>query len=167
MEEINNKKLEQKIENVGFIEKPSFGCHSYTVEETNTMSFINAELMKKRIDGEKLELKNDSKTRYYLVENGIVFKCDTENYLLYQLNLKTMKWNLNQNLASLYFDTSLRFQELTNFKDYYEIDEELDLSSGRHLWYIQQWQKMKSMYETHKEQVNKTGICHTCYTHYM
>lgn len=133
MEETNNKMSQPNLESIGFIQKSAVGSRSYTIEETKTMSYINKEILKKQIRGEALELKNDNKTRYFLVEDGTVFKYNAETYLFYQLNLETMMWNVNQDLASLYYDTYLRFQELIDFKDYYDIDNQLDLNSGGHL----------------------------------
>lgn len=133
MDEKNSKMRQPNLESIGFIQKSAVGSHSYTVAETKTMSFINKEILKKQIRGETLELKNNNKTRYFLVEDGTVFKYDTEALLFYQLNLEKMRWYLNQSLEPLYYDTYLRFQELVDFKDYYDVDKCLDLNSGRHL----------------------------------
>ena len=133
MVEINNKISQLNLENVGFIQKSAVGSHSYTIEETKTMSYINKELLKKQVRGENLELKNDNKTRYFLVEDGTIFKYNTETLLFYQLNLKTMKWYINQSLTSLYYDTYLKIQELIDFKDYYDIEDQVDRNNGRHL----------------------------------
>lgn len=137
MEEKNKKVSLLSFDSVGIIQKVGFGSHSYTAEETKTMSYISKEIIKKEIKRVPLELKNNGKNRYFLVENGIVFKYDTEKFLFYQLNLEKMKWQENQYLASLFYDSYLKFQELLDFKDYYDNDDQLDLNSGRHLWFIQ------------------------------
>lgn len=133
MEEKNKKVSLLSFDTIGVMQKAGFGSHSYTAEETKTMSYINKEILKKEIKKAPLVLKNNEKNRYFLLENGIVFKYDTENFLFYQLNLEKMKWQENQNLASLFYDSYLKFQELLDFKDYYDNDDQLDLNSGRHI----------------------------------
>lgn len=133
MEEVNNQIKRPNLESVGFIQKSAVGAHSYTFEETKTMTYLDTEILKRQIRGENLELKNDGKSRYFLVENGIVFKYSQDTGLFYQLDLETMTWRLNQRLVSIYYDTYLRFQELLSFKDYYDMGEQMDLDSGRHL----------------------------------
>lgn len=112
---------------LGHMEKLGMGARRYTIQETETMGYLNKELLKSQIRGEKLTLKNNDKTRYFLVENGTVFKIDESTFLFYQLDLQNLKWVRNQAFAFLYYDSYLRFQELLYFKDYYDDADELYL----------------------------------------
>lgn len=133
MEEKKETIKPENFEHIGFIQKAAPGSHSHTVAETYTLSYIKKEILKKQIRGEKLELRNDNRIKYFLVEDGTVFKYNTETYLFYQFDLETMTWYPNQSLASLYYDTYLKFEELLAFEDYFDTTNEFTINNGRQL----------------------------------
>ena len=120
MDDKNNEVNRQTLDDIGFIQKPGVGSHSYTVEETRTMNFIDRETLKKRIHGENLELKNNYGTRYFLIENGTLIKYNVNASSIYEFDLETMTWIISKQSPAFYFNSDLRFQELMDFKDYYE-----------------------------------------------
>ena len=82
------------------------------------------------IDGIQLINRNDGTAKYYLVEDGTVFKYLEDSFSFYKLNLEDFVWESKQSLASIYFDTYLKFQELPDFEDYYPNGEEVGLDKG-------------------------------------
>ncbi len=73
----------------------------------------------------QLQLKNNPQMKYYEIEDGNIFKRDIVRGLFYRLDLKQFKWNEDATLLSLYRGSHLKFQEILDFKDYFE-DLELD-----------------------------------------
>lgn len=130
----NNKVRLTSLDEIGHMEKAGEGFRSKTIKETIALNNIERMVMKRRLNGEKLKLRNNDKTRYFILENGVVFKID-DNTFFYELNQETLQWQSNQAIASIYYDGFLRPMELVYFKDYFDNEEEMELDggSGRHL----------------------------------
>lgn len=88
------------------------------VEET--LAAVQQYIQTKLSTGEPLELKNNQNTKYYLMEDGTIFKYLSENLEFYRLDIKNFVWYLEPSLLSLYFDNTLSFKELPDFKDYFD-----------------------------------------------
>lgn len=100
--------------------------------EIETLNKLGSYLIENKNLANNKEQKKDIKEKYYIIEDGRIFKLEEDSFSFYQLNMNTKKWESNQNLASLYYDSFLRFQELLDFQDYYETAEQ-DLNRGMHL----------------------------------
>jgi len=112
----------------GYVQHPGYNSRSYTAKEMESITTLKTFKLFKQIDGEQLVLRNKPKNKYYIIQNGVIFKYDEETFSFYKLNLNDFVWESDQTLASIYYDTYLKFQELTSFEDYYPDREELDLS---------------------------------------
>lgn len=117
--------------NSGLFTRITDGDHSQTQMEFETMQKIKMYLSRKMFNGEELIKNNNEGWKYYLVEDGTIFK-KNEDYHFYRLDLNKFQWVHDQSLISLYYDSFLKFKELLNFEDYYEISNS-DLNKGRHL----------------------------------
>lgn len=113
------------------VKKSVLGGHSLTEREFNTKSMLRKYIMLNKFNGKTLEPKNVNGVKYFLAEDGTVFKYDESNFSFYRLSLNDFVWDYDQSLSSLYYDAYLRFQEFVDFEDYYPNREDLDLSSGR------------------------------------
>ena len=107
------------------------GDHSQTQREFETMQKLKIYISEKKYNGEKLVQKNDGSWKYYLVEDGNIFKMN-DDYYCYRLDLSNFTWIHDQRIISIINDGFLKCKELVNFDDYYE-NQDLDLSKGRHL----------------------------------
>lgn len=116
------------------------GDHSYTHQEFETLQKLQLYKSKKLYNKEKLVTKENDEWKYYMVEDGTIFKMN-DDYFFYRLNINTFQWIRDQRLVSLYNDCFLRFKELPGFEDYYEVLDteekykslDVDLNEGRHL----------------------------------
>ena len=113
----------------GVIQKSGIGSHSYNDLEFETMSTLNMYEMLDKAKGIKRDMHNDGVSRYFLISDGKLIKYNKEKKSLKILDLDNKVWVEDKNSINSFFDNSLRFQELLNFKDYY--DDELDLSQGK------------------------------------
>ena len=129
MEDKNKKVRLTDLDELGHMEKAGEGFRSKTVRETIALNNIERLVMRKQLAGEKLTLRNNDKTRYFMIENGVVFKI-VENTWFYELNIETFKWQRNQRIASIYYDGYLRPIELVYFKDYFDNEEEQKPDGG-------------------------------------
>ena len=104
----------------GYFSKPSrVGCsHSYTVQETKSSSVIDMYILMAKLSGKELVDYTRDDWYYCIAEDGSVFKYHPDEMLFYQLDLKKMQWERNQNWAALIYDTYLRYQEFSRFHDY-------------------------------------------------
>lgn len=134
MEENINKVRLTSLDDLGHMEVPGEGFRSKTIQETIALNNIEKMVHRKQFAGEELTLRNNDRTRYFIMENGVVFKIDDETFF-FELNPETLKWHMNQGLASAYYSNYLRPMELVYFKDYFDNEEEMELDggSGRHL----------------------------------
>ena len=97
-------------------------------EELNTIKIINNYEKQLLNDNPSLKPNNSSNTKYYIVENGKVYKViDEEEY--FELDTDKMEWNLDPTYMGLMYDTYLKFSELKNFRDYY-IEKEKEENRG-------------------------------------
>lgn len=71
----------------------------------------------------KPKLYNDEDTKYYIVEDGNIFKYNEKYNLFYRLDLEKFQWIYTPSYIGLYFDGHLKFEEIPNFKDYYIHEE--------------------------------------------
>lgn len=117
----------------GFIQKPGTGSRSYTAYETKTVARLEAYKITSQLKGIKLELKNKDNLKYYLVEDGTLFKYDTNELTFYRLNLDDFTWDYDPSLKTIFYDAYLKYQQLLYFEDFYVNREDLDLSNGRQL----------------------------------
>lgn len=84
-----------------------------------TLSDIQQYVESKKSAGENLELKNNSNTKYYLMEDGTVFKYLIEELEFYRLDTKDFTWYSEPSLLGFFFDNTLTFKEIPDFKDYF------------------------------------------------
>ncbi len=87
-------------------------------EELDTIQKINEYEKKLLSNNQTLKPNNQDDTKYYIVENGNVFKSINDG-IFYELDISKMQWVPNQTYMSLMYDTYLKFSELQNFRDYY------------------------------------------------
>ena len=99
--------------------------HSYTLEESLTQNFLEQQATRLRFAGKFID-RTKPDWYYCVVENGIAFKFHPDEMLFYELDLEQLVWRRNQALASLYFDTYLRFQEFHRFVDCYPHADETE-----------------------------------------
>lgn len=109
----------------GYFSRPSrVGySHSYTAEETKSVSGINKYLLLAKIRGETLIDYTKPDWYYCVVEDGRVFKYNPQELLFYRLDLERFVWVRDQTFASLCHDTYLMFQEIAGFRDYFPHDK--------------------------------------------
>ena len=98
-----------------------FGIHSITQYKTLC-----------QVQGKELEKRNTPEAQYYLVEDGTIVKAIPDRFLYYRLDLTNYNWVSDPNLVTLFYDTYLKYQELTEFEDYYP-DANQDLNKGINL----------------------------------
>lgn len=84
-----------------------------------TLSSVQQYIQDKKATGEQLELRNNPNTKYYLMEDGTIFKYLSNELEFYRLDTKEFVWYLEPSLLSLYFDNTLTFKEIPDFQDYF------------------------------------------------
>lgn len=84
-----------------------------------TLSSVQQYIQEKRASGEQLELRNKPNTKYYLMEDGTIFKYLSNELEFYRLDTKEFVWYLEPSLLGLYFDNTLTFKEIPDFQDYF------------------------------------------------
>lgn len=84
-----------------------------------TLSSVQQYIQAKRASGEQLELRNNLNTKYYLMEDGTIFKYLSNELEFYRLDTKEFVWYLEPSLLGLYFDNTLTFKEIPDFQDYF------------------------------------------------
>ncbi len=84
-----------------------------------TLSSVQQYIQAKRSSGEQLELRNNPNTKYYLMEDGTIFKYLSNELEFYRLDTKEFVWYLEPSLLGLYFDNTLTFKEIPDFQDYF------------------------------------------------
>ena len=72
---------------------------------------------------------NNADTKYYIVEDGRVFK-SVDSSAFYGLDLESLEWVRDQSYMSIFFDSSLKYSELKNFRDYYSEKSMEDVYGG-------------------------------------
>lgn len=84
-----------------------------------TLFSIQQYIQDKKAAGEQLELRNNPNTKYYLMEDGTIFKYLSNELEFYRLDTKEFVWYLEPSLLGLYFDNTLTFKEIPDFQDYF------------------------------------------------
>ena len=87
----NNKVRLTSLDEIGHMEKAGEGFRSKTIKETIALNNIERMVMKRRLNGEKLTLRNNDKTRYFILENGVVFKIDDNTLNLLISNFENVE----------------------------------------------------------------------------
>lgn len=92
----------------------------YFAKKVNqTLTAVQQYIQKKQSSGETLELKNNHNAKYYLMEDGTIFKYLSKEVEFYILDTKEFIWYPEPSLLGLYFDNTLTFREIPDFKDYF------------------------------------------------
>ena len=82
--------------------------------------YIN-ELKEKRTN---LSVHTNIHTKYYMTEQGQIFKFDKKRFVSYELDQQEMAWFRNQDFVELYVDGDLRCTEMDLFEDYFGLRRE-------------------------------------------
>ena len=144
------------------IKKGTPGSHSLNSREAATKIKLQGYKTLCQVQGKELEKRNTPEAKYYLVEDGTIVKaipdrflyyrrfsawtrgagglCSypypgpsiPDRFLYYRLDLTNYNWVSDPNLVTLFYDTYLKYQELTEFEDYYP-DANQDLNKGINL----------------------------------
>lgn len=85
-----------------------------------TLTSIEEYVQTKKTSGEELIIRNNPSTKYYLMEDGTIFKYVSEELEFYRLDTIKFKWLSDPSLLGLYFDDTLTFKEIPDFQDYFE-----------------------------------------------
>ena len=114
------------------IKKGTPGSHSLNSREAATKIKLQGYKTLCQVQGKELEKRNTPEAKYYLVEDGTIVKAIPDRFLYYRLDLTNYNWVSDPNLVTLFYDTYLKYQELTEFEDYYP-DANQDLNKGMNL----------------------------------
>ena len=95
-----------------------------------TLSSVQQYIQDKKASGEQLELRNNHNTKYYLMEDGTIFKYLNNELEFYRLDTRKFVWYIDPSLLDLYFDNTLTFKEIPDFQDYFLEQEKNDTKSG-------------------------------------
>lgn len=70
--------------------------------------------------GEPIVKHNLPNTKYFLMEDGTIFKSIPDDLEFYRLNLDIYQWESDPTLITVFFDNMLKFEELHDFEDIFK-----------------------------------------------
>ncbi len=85
--------------------------------QTN-LTTIQTIIEQKKSSGE--QPKNNSNTKYYIAEDGSIFKQNIDNITFYRLELSKFIWFPDPTIIDLFYNNDLSFTELPTFQDYFD-----------------------------------------------
>lgn len=89
-----------------------------TPQELDSINLLRKNQEEYALNNPNAVVHNEEKTKYYIVEDGRVFK-EVDSSAFYGLDMESMEWVRDQSYMSMFYDTSFKFSELKNFRDYY------------------------------------------------